>query len=256
MTIWRIFGWTKSRRDTRYKLLSLMKNPKFELCFELSPGNYLAPQLLPVDEVNYDWDEDNSLRFEYCYHFMPKGILTRFIVKRHKDIVDEKYWRYGALLDWNDTRALVKEDYFGRKITVLIAGKEVEGMLQLIRNTIKEINDDINNLEVAEFVSCSCNDCMEAKVPHMFDLKELQQYREEGERYIKCKNVRIKNVEVAELLNKFEEFAVWEDTPIKKEMQIHEGGVLEIEEKVTSAKIAEGAACRGANNRTRCRRRN
>lgn len=80
-------------RDKRRELLALMKNTKFELCYELPAINgerqgYLAPQLLPVDEIDYEWrHHENNLRFEYRYKFMPKGMLARFIVKRHADIV-------------------------------------------------------------------------------------------------------------------------------------------------------------------------
>lgn len=121
----------ESYREKRRELLALMKNTKFELCYELPPVNgqrqdYLAPQLLPVDEIDYDWrTPDDNLRFEYRYDFMPKGMLSRFIVKRHQDIVQatdavgnpqQVHWRYGVLLEWEGTRALVRERYFEKKI--------------------------------------------------------------------------------------------------------------------------------------------
>jgi len=120
----------ESYREKRRELLALMKNTKFELCYELPPVNgqrqgYLAPQLLPVDEIDYEWrTHDNNLRFEYRYDFMPKGILSRFIVKRHQDIAQatdaqghpqQVHWRYGVLLEWEGTRALVRERYFEKK---------------------------------------------------------------------------------------------------------------------------------------------
>src|SRR5215217_4579862 len=101
-------------KDERYKdkikeLISLMKNQKFDLCFELKNGEYLAPRLLPVDEINYPWqDSQDNLHVEFRYKFMPKGILTRLIVKRHIDIKDEMFWRYGVLLEHEDTRAIIR----------------------------------------------------------------------------------------------------------------------------------------------------
>jgi hypothetical protein len=66
--------------------------------------------LLPVDEIEYEWRiEENNLHFEYQYKFMPKGILSRFIVKMNKDIYQETNWRYGVLLDYDNTSDCKRE---------------------------------------------------------------------------------------------------------------------------------------------------
>jgi len=162
-------------RHKRVELCSLMMNRKFELIYELQSGVYLAPQLLPVDEIDYEWrDDKDNLRFEYCYKFMPKGILTRFIVKCHKDIYHETCWRYGVLLHWDDTRALVRERYFERKITIRLEGTNQRGFLDIIRKTIHEIHDSFNNLEVQEMIPCNCGECIRSEKPHFFDYATLR----------------------------------------------------------------------------------
>jgi signal transduction histidine kinase len=70
--------------DRQGELLQLMI--KFKLCYEIpsSPGNFIAPQLLSENQPVYTWDETNNLILRYTYEFMPKGILTRFIVEMHR----------------------------------------------------------------------------------------------------------------------------------------------------------------------------
>ncbi|MCB9069244.1 MAG: hypothetical protein H6629_15730 [Calditrichae bacterium] len=117
--------WKEDKyRFKRKELLSLMKDKKFEICFKFDDKTYLAPQLLPVDEIEYEctWFTRQFV-FEYRYRFMPKGILTRFIVKRNKDIFENKNWRYGVLLNFDKTFALVKELYFDRKIVIQLTGE-------------------------------------------------------------------------------------------------------------------------------------
>ena len=191
----------ESYRNKRRELLALMKNSKFELCYELPAINgqrqgYLAPQLLPVDEIPYEWRiHDDNLRFEYRYEFMPKGILSRFIVKRHRDIVqatDAKgsplqiHWRYGVLLEWENTRALVRERYFQRKLTIALEGDNKLGFLAIIRRSIEEIHDDFHNLAVHEMVPCHCAECRAAHQPHFFHHEILQRYLRKGVYTIRC----------------------------------------------------------------------
>ena len=119
-----------------------MRNRKFEICYDLPTGGYLAPGLLPVDRLDYPWRSTaQDLYFEYRYKFMPKGMLTRFIVKRHRDIYGRKdsqpiHWRHGVLLDYAETRALVQERYFENKITIRLEGTNQKRFLDIIRKTI------------------------------------------------------------------------------------------------------------------------
>ncbi len=196
-TIWADAGY----RDKQRELLALMKNTKFELCYELPEVNrqrqgYLAPQLLPVDEIAYEWrTAENNLRFEYRYDFMPKGMLSRFIVKRHRDIVQatddvgnplQVHWRYGVLLAWEGTRALVRERYFEKKITIALEGENKIGFLAIIRRSIEEIHADFHNLAVHEMVPCNCDECRAAHRPHFFRHELLQRYLRKGVYTIRC----------------------------------------------------------------------
>ena len=66
------------------ELLQLMIN--FKLCYRIPNSEfYIAPQLLTENQPDYDWEETNNLILRYTYEsFMPKGIITQFIVAMHK----------------------------------------------------------------------------------------------------------------------------------------------------------------------------
>lgn len=191
----------KKYKYKRKELLALMKNRKFELCYDLPSGGYLAPQLLPVDEKNYEWrSHSNNLHFEYRYHFLPKGILARFIVKRHLEIHQQTHWRYGVLLEFENTRALVRERYFDRKLTIILEGENKKGFLDIIRKTIQEINSTFNNLEVDEMIPCNCAMCRQSNTPSFYRYRLLVRYTQAGKRYITCEN-SLEDVNVNSLIS-------------------------------------------------------
>ncbi|MEM7539914.1 MAG: COR domain-containing protein, partial [Chloroflexota bacterium] len=194
--------WKEDKyRERQRELLALMRNRKFDLCYDLPTGGYLAPQLLPVDKVEYSWRSTKSnLRFEYRYKFMPKGMLARFIVKSHHDIYEQTHWRYGVLLDYDDTRALVQERYFENKITIVLEGPEQKRFLDIIRHTLEEIHDDFNNLVVDEMIPCHCEECVDSDEPHFFKHESLKRCLERNRQTWPCEKSMLE-VNVWSLLN-------------------------------------------------------
>ncbi len=56
----------------------------FELCFDFPEHKgeqWLVPELLPKNEPNRDWREQESLNFQYYYDVLPDGLICRFIVR-------------------------------------------------------------------------------------------------------------------------------------------------------------------------------
>lgn len=183
----------------RVELLSLMKNKKFDLCFSLPSGDYLIPRLLPVDEIEHDWfSSTDNMKFEFRYKFMPKGILTRLIVKMNPDIYNDNYWRYGVLLKYEDTIALVREKYFENKITLELSGNSKREFLYAIRKTIKEIHKDYNNIQVQEMIPCICPLCKTIDSPYFYKSSTLQRYEQREITEIRCEK-SLENVSIAEL---------------------------------------------------------
>ena len=60
---------------------------------------------------------------------MPKGILTRFIVRKHQLVFENIYWKNGVVLEWEGVRAKITSPPFKRKIQVAIRGDQGDKLL-------------------------------------------------------------------------------------------------------------------------------
>ena len=124
------------------ELLELMI--KFRLCYQLpnSQNTFIAPQLLSEQKPQYSWDDSSNLMLRYKYkYFMPKGIITSFIVSMHQYIEQQKYvWKNGVVLRKNNTRAEIIEDYSQRKIIIRVAGADKRSLMTTITQKLDQIN--------------------------------------------------------------------------------------------------------------------
>lgn len=178
-------AWQDFPGDKRPYLLQLMM--KFELCFKMADNeSYIVPELLSYDIPDYSWTGDDNLRFEYRYDFMPRGIMTRFIVKSSNNIYRGVYWKHGVLLEYMDTRAMVVERYFERKLTVTLEGSSKEIFQGIIRSRIEEIHANYANLAVDEWLPCWCSECAGSDDPHFYRYSVLKKYRQKGLKRILC----------------------------------------------------------------------
>ncbi|EAY31275.1 COR domain-containing protein [Microscilla marina] len=194
--------WSERKyREKRREILSLMKHQKFELCFAIEQGVYLAPQLLPADPVSYTLPANSEhLYFEYSYSFMPKGILTRLIVRRSPDIYQNIYWKYGVVLYYDNTYAVVRENYLIKRISVHLSGKNNKQLLVIIRKTMQEIHSDFNNLEVTEMIPCHCSECKDNPEPYFYKYQQLKRRLDKGRKTVECDN-SYEDVSVVSLLD-------------------------------------------------------
>ena len=100
---------------------------KFELHYQIpdqAAESYIAPQLLSVQQPAYVWEETGNLQLHYVYGFMPKGLLSRLIVRMHDYIKDVEHeaWKRGAILYYRNTEAEVIEMYGAKKIRIQVKG--------------------------------------------------------------------------------------------------------------------------------------
>ncbi len=59
---------------------------KFELSYHLDSSTILLPASLEIQEPNFDFEHELSLKFIIDYDFLPFSIMPRFIVRMNKDI--------------------------------------------------------------------------------------------------------------------------------------------------------------------------
>ncbi len=133
---------------------------------------------------------------------MPKGIVSRLIVRLNKLISDSLYWRYGVVLEEKNAKAIIQEFYFERKITVRLTGKNSKKLLDSIRNNIIEINSEFTNLEFEEMIPCNCEVCRNRNNDiYFFRLRDLVRFKDELKRKTKeCGNSGIQ-VKIRDLLS-------------------------------------------------------
>lgn len=154
-------------RDKRPYIVTLMK--KFEMCFEVGQGKYLIPELLKPERIEFDWNYNNNLRFEYHYDFMPAGIMARFIVRIRNLVYDKTFWRNGVIIQRENTRALITTDQYSRKLCVWIHGNNSSFLLEIIRKELDAIHQSLNYPDVPEKIPCICPDCVNSSTPHLFN---------------------------------------------------------------------------------------
>ena len=189
--------------NMRYELLQLMK--EFKVCYEIPhhKGNYIAPHLLQKDPPNYDWDNNQNLILRYRYKiFMPKGILSRFIVEMHQNIenVSEPnlalVWKYGVVLNRGNTRAEITERTHDREIRIRLSGSGQRDFLTIINNEFEKIHDRFENrLEYDTLIPCNCPICKTANEPYSYPLDELNRFVDNNQSNIQCyKSFELVNV--------------------------------------------------------------
>ena len=148
----------KGYKDSECRLLlNLMLKNNFELCYKIDHApqiTYIAPQLLPGVKPAYDWDSLDNLYFRYQYQFMPKGIISRLIVRLNvwidcenkKDLV----WEKGVVLHKDGIRAQIIEEITktdGLKvINITLSGAEFRKKEFLI-----EIRKEIDSIHRTSF---------------------------------------------------------------------------------------------------------
>ncbi|MBG1242272.1 leucine-rich repeat domain-containing protein [Nostoc sp. NZL] len=169
------------------ELLHLMM--RFKLCYEI-PGNrqnYIAPHLLSTNQPDFNWDESNNLILRYTYDFMPKGILTRFIVEMHSLIEQQTLvWKTGVVLNKYQSRAEVIEQYNKREIKVRVAGNRKKELLAVITNELDKIHDSYERLKYQTLVPCNCESCNDSQTPHFYRRDVLYKFRENNRYEIQC----------------------------------------------------------------------
>ncbi|MDW3649863.1 MAG: COR domain-containing protein [Bacteroidia bacterium] len=124
---------------------------KFELCYQIpdKPKTYYVPSGFAKDRPKIEWDNHNSdiLRFQYHYNVLPPAIMSRFIVKVHSLINENNYWRYGAIIQKDGCKSLIKADLTERKIFIEVHGDGykrdllsfIRGQFDLIHRTYVDI---------------------------------------------------------------------------------------------------------------------
>jgi len=166
----------------RYRyIIDLMM--KFELCYELDRETVLLPDLLEVQEPEFDFDYD-SLKFLIEYDFFPRSVMPRFIVKKNKEIKGELRWRTGVVLEDTTFKsiAVVKSDDDAKKIYIHVDGVQKRDYFSAILSTLREINRSFEKLKFTEKVPMPDDPEITVSYEHLIRLERrgIKEYMPDG----------------------------------------------------------------------------
>nr|WP_082650734.1 COR domain-containing protein [Mastigocoleus testarum] len=213
--------------DMQDELLQLMM--RFKLCYPIPnrPGNYIAPQLLDNENLpNYTWDKSYNLILRYKYEFIPKGIITRFIVETHPWIEEQKLvWRSGVVLNKDKTRAEIIENYNQGKIKISVSGNRKKELLAVVTHELEKIHNSFERLKYQTLVPCNCRECAGSENPYAYPLENLRKRLNRGRYEIECEN-SFEMVDVRRLIDdvnlstqpEYRESQV-QSTPLQRELE-------------------------------------
>ena len=194
--------WSEPRfADMHAELLRLMIN--FKLCYEIKGiGEYIAPELLTKNQPGYDWDEEDNLILRYTYEFMPKGIVTQFIVGMHPFIAHQDWvWREGVILEKDETMAEVIENYGKREIRIRVAGKHRKEFMTIVTYELDKIHDTYKRLKYSKLIPCNCEGCKGSQEPYFYAYQTLRDFLSKGYYKIQCQKKPDEMVDVRGLID-------------------------------------------------------
>ena len=169
------------------ELLRMMH--KFFLAYEIDrSGAYIVPERLPAAAPQYAWESRDNLRLQYHYdYFMPKGLLSQFIVQMHRYIRNhDLVWRRGVMLEREGTQAEITETYDARTINIRLAGKHRRDFMTLIAEQFDHINGQYEKMAVDKLIPCNCDECKTVPEPYFYEYKDLQRRIEKGRQEVEC----------------------------------------------------------------------
>ncbi len=192
----------KQYEDSQDELLQLMI--KFKLCYQIPNQEiYIAPQLLTPNQPRYNWDETNNLLLRYTYDFMPKGILTQFIVVMHRYIQQQEYvWKTGVILQKEETIAEVMEYYSQREIKIRVAGKHQRDFLTILIEELDKIHGSYQRLKYNKLIPCNCPRCQDNPEPYFYQYDELLERIANHKQTIECRKSPYHEANVLSLIDR------------------------------------------------------
>jgi len=138
-------------------IIELMSAPNFKLIFNEpeKPDCFVAPQYLddkkPAENILFQITDGMEIGFSLEFiHFLPKFILTEFMVTYGRFNSNDIIWKYGIIFKKYGTKAFVEILFSERKI-IYKSDKtgEFERLKYEVFETLRNINRNDKNLKIA-----------------------------------------------------------------------------------------------------------
>jgi len=196
----------ESYNDMHLELLALMQ--RFELCYLLPDTpkkTWLATQLLPPTKPSalVNWSKPDDLVVRYHYDFMPKGIISRLMVRLHRFVkAPQLAYVTGVFLEKDNTKVFVELLPSGAELEIRGRGVEKKALLSVVCSDLDALNSSFEGLnsKIQKRIPCICSDCTREEVPHFFSQKNLLKRLEDNKNNVECPN-SYDNISVIALLD-------------------------------------------------------
>jgi small GTP-binding protein len=166
-------------KEKHRHIIKLME--KFELCYKVDKEHILIPDLLSIQQPDFELTDKKLLRFRLKYDFLPKSIMPRFIVKRHPEIHNDLRWRTGVVLYDKVTKAmaLIRSDDHDKIIDIQVNGDQKRDFFAVIRKTFHDIHETFEKLNITELIPLPDypNICLEYQELIGYELDYEDNYR-------------------------------------------------------------------------------
>ena len=148
---------------------------KFEICYAIDHKSILIPSLLPVEEPDFEFPTSGVVSVILDYDFLPKSVVSRFIVRSHSDIEGDLKWRTGVVLANNslNARALVRADDEEARIYVRCSGERRKEYMAIILHILGDINSSYREINCVERVPMPDNAHVTVSLSHLRRLEEM-----------------------------------------------------------------------------------
>jgi hypothetical protein len=165
-------------------ILTMMQDPDIGLCFRLpaqGEERYLIPEALPPGAPDRRRGPEEPLRFRYRYGFLPTGLIPRFIVQAHRNLMGKRSrFKQGVELFAAGCDILVAADLEDRRVDIEVAGPpgQRRSALNIVRNDLDAVHG--LNREAEPVARVPLPDNPKADIPYD-DLLKLERMIFEGE---------------------------------------------------------------------------
>lgn len=197
--------WNDSKYIKQHdELVTLME--KFELCYQLpdeSENTWLAPQLLQISQPTnneFNWPE-KFISVRYKYNFMPRGLLSRFIVRINRYVKNLSFaWKTGVVIERSNSKAIIVENWGDREINIKATGVLARELITIITDDFDRMHNSFGKLMVEKLIPCICSFCKSNQTTHFYQYSSLIRRRESGKLTIEC-DLSFEDISVSELID-------------------------------------------------------
>lgn len=172
--------WSSKSYDGKHSILKKML-VTFKIAFPTrhSKGEHIIPARLTSMPNEQKWKvEENCLRLEYKFEFMPRGIVNQISAELSRYIHKYEVWNNAVNLayDNNNTKSQIIEDSYNRKLSIVSKGIDARGINILIMNSMRNIIDSYKGVKEEIYVKCPCHVCQQLEKPSTFLYSKLLEW--------------------------------------------------------------------------------